>query len=788
MNCKQNKIYFRHLVLGLCMAIFSCKLGASGGNSTDNSIDYLDRYLKFEAGGHQEEAQKILGIWEPKNIEEESYKKYFLALSNKKAENFWTLYQELARSKRLLKLQHESIKNIIELDLTSEKSLTKDFKRFDKIAKKMLKHMQSQSDGLSYELLYLKWILKNNKIKELCRAERSRWLAQTSLKLEEVLQGLKTCEVSFDDFTYRLRMLIFSGEEKKAQAEITQYAENKKLAAWESAYLQAIYFSNVGDPTSAFIIAIPYESDIKENDTYYSNLFYISQRAGELAKSEEIINHLIKKSVNARKKMELFYQKAFLFYQTGRYTEANKILSILIQKHPSHRKRNKSKEYDNLTWLSSWCYYLAKDYNQARELLVKNKKWTSDKARNLYWLAQTEWALDNHMTALSYYRQLAMPVIRGEFFTYYNYLAWLRYHFRYETYKKDTDTESLQVLLKKQIDSIKVGRSAYALPDFSMTPTELLQEYQSYLINIGAAEEVVEVDPDHMEPKIDMEETNGIQIHTSAQLKNEMLWADGLIKWDYRDLALWHLYEVEKTLSNKSSAEPLIEYYSNNKYYNRALALASNVSTPAGKKLDIRTEPTLWNSLYPRAYEVHVEKEAKKRKIHPYLIWSIMKAETQYKANAISPVGAVGLMQFMPYTSQKVATLLKEDYQSNQLFNPETAIKYGAMYLKKLSDELGGEFPLIAAAYNGGPHRVKLWLKNFKESRTADTDMEYDVFIEHIPFAETRTYVKRVLSYNLTYQKLYEDKLDAKTSGWIIGKIPFKLTEPFVLKEEWPIN
>ena len=66
--------------------------------------------------------------------------------------------------------------------------------------------------------------------------------------------------------------------------------------------------------------------------------------------------------------------------------------------------------------------------------------------------------------------------------------------------------------------------------------------------------------------------------------------------------------------------------------------------------------------------------------------------------------------------------------------------------------------------------------------------MEYDVFIEHIPFNETRTYVKRVVNYILTYQKIYEDKLDIKSSKWILEKIPYKLKEPLLLKEEWPFD
>lgn len=774
--------YLRLLLVMSGFILFSGQLAAS---------NYLNEYFKNESEGKHEDARKVLQKWNPKSFEEESYKKYFLALKSNKTELFWELYQDLSKSKKLMKLQHESIRNILELDLASEKNTVKDLNRFDKVAKQMLRRMSGLQDGSKYELLYLKWILKNKKISELCKAERSRWLSQTGLYLIEVIQGLDSCPVSFDDFTYRMRQLIFSGEGKRAQSEIADFADIRKMSDWENAYLQAVYFSNVGDPASAYDVLVKFEPELrnqlshelKNSEEYYANFFYISQRAGELAKAEKIIDYILKNTVTASKKKEYNFQKAFLFYQTKRYVEATKIFSDLIKTHASDRNKNKSKEYDNLTWLRGWCYYLAKDYQKARESFIENKKWTGDKPRNLYWLAQAEWALDNRMQALTNYRLLALPVLDGQYFSYYNYLAWLRF----ESYKNYIDTETLKTL-KAHLSSIKSGRNQYALPDFSTNPYDLIEEYETYFDDIGekvsASDDTTASTIIQKDAEPDENDTKGIQVTTSTELKNEMSWADDLIKWGYRDLAKWHLYEVEKSLAKKSYVEPLIEYYSKNKYYNRALFLVNNISSPSGKKLNKSDDPLFWNSLYPKAYQAQVEKEAKKRKINPYLLWSIMKAETQYKDDAMSPVGAIGLMQFMPYTSQKVAVLLNENDKNIRLFEPENAIKYGAMYLKKLSDELGGQLPLVAAAYNGGPHRVRLWLKNFKERD--NTNMEYDIFIEHIPFAETRTYVKRVLSYNLTYQKLYEEKLDAKTTNWIIEKIPFKLQEPVILKEEWP--
>lgn len=742
----------------------------------------ISQFLRYRSEGKHRSARKILDKWEPKTFEETSYKRYFLAINENSTPLFWSLYEDLSKNKKMLKLQHDSMRRILEIDLNSTKDTTKALKTFPVAAKKMLANLRAQPEGFEYELLYLKWILKNKNTAELCNTERQRWLSQTSLTLPEVVLGLETCPVTYKDFAYRVRMLIYSGEEPKAQQEIKEFIELRKLDGWEKAYLQAVFFTNVGDPTAAYETIAPFEKDIKDTE-YYTNFFFISIRAGELKKAEEAVNHIIA-TAPPGKKREYTYQKAFLYYQTRRYKEALNILNPLIATHRSAKARVKSREYDDITWLRAWCYYLNKDAEKARDALVENRKWTRDKARNLYWLAQAEWGLDNRVTAVEHFRQLAKPVMDGEFFSYYNYLGWLRY----EAYKGFATSD----LMKTHLSNMRSGRGFYAIPDSSVHPLEMLESYQSFLSDVGTTDEGnIQILNQEELVTADEEKTKGLPVYTSKELKSEMSWADDLIKWGFRDLAKWHLFEVEKTLTgssfmNKTQAEPLIQYYLDKEYYNRSLALANSVSPPNGRKLNQKDEPLLWKALYPKAYGKQVEEQADRRKIHPYLIWSIMKAETQYKYDAISPVGAVGLMQFMPYTSQKVALMLKEQHKVEDLFKPDEAIKYGAMYLRKLSDELGGQFPLVAAAYNGGPHRVKLWMRNFKEKD--GSNMDYDIFIEHIPFNETRTYVKRVLSYILAYQKIYDDKLDYAGTKWLVEKNPFKLQEPIVLREEWPFE
>lgn len=780
-NCKKSKTefyFFQWLRPLLFITVFVA-------NQSLPARQFMNEYLKSSSQGKTEESQKILNEWQPKSFEEQAYKKYFSALRSKNVTEFWSLYQELVKRKKMLKLKHECIKNIIQIDLASEQSVVKEFKNFGGEVRKFISRMRGLPDGYELTSMYFQWLKKYKNTKELCHAGRQNYISHPDIKLSEIISGFENCPIRYDDFISRIRRLIFSGKDSQALSEIKEFSELKKLKDWEQAYLKVVYYTNSGDPTEAYKIAMQYESEIKKSDEdNFLNLSFISQRAGELVKAEEILNELIDKISNSEKKKDLLFQKGLLFYQTKRYVEAGKIFSDLIKKHPSYRKKNKSKEFDELTWLRAWCYFLSKDYKEARDYLIENKSWTQDKARNLYWLAQSEWLLDNQYVALSYFRELALPVLNGKFFSYYNYLGWVRF----ETQKSYISESTLEAL-KNQLSTIKSGRGLYILPDAMTSPKQLVEVYESYFEDIGATDESQSIDSDEKEVTADGDEVvvedeeQGIEVANLDQFKREVRWAEDLINWGHRDLAKWHLYEIEKTLKKKYTAEPLIEYYSSHQYYNRALSLMNTVSSPAGKALDKKLDPLLWESLFPKAYQKTVDSEARKRKVHPYMIWSIMKAETQFKEDAISPVGAIGLMQFMPYTSKKVAKILEEKYENDTMFNPKSAIRYGATYLKKLSEELGAQMPLVAAAYNGGPHRVKLWLRNLKERD--NKNLEYDIFIEHIPFAETRAYVKKVVNYNLIYQKLYEDKLDIKSTKWLIEKIPYVPPEPVVLKEEW---
>jgi soluble lytic murein transglycosylase len=157
-----------------------------------------------------------------------------------------------------------------------------------------------------------------------------------------------------------------------------------------------------------------------------------------------------------------------------------------------------------------------------------------------------------------------------------------------------------------------------------------------------------------------------------------------------------------------------------------------------------------WDDLalrFPVNYLSQVQNNAYRQGLDSALIFGLIRQESMLDKNALSVVGARGLMQIMPETGRQIAHALNEPWQAeNSLFNPDVNIKYGAFYYKQLLNRFDGHFALATAAYNAGPNRVVKWLPS-------DRSVPADIWIETIPFKETRKYVTSVLSYAVIYQQ-----------------------------------
>lgn len=185
-----------------------------------------------------------------------------------------------------------------------------------------------------------------------------------------------------------------------------------------------------------------------------------------------------------------------------------------------------------------------------------------------------------------------------------------------------------------------------------------------------------------------------------------------------------------------------------------ALAMAEWALRTGNHQLAISavTAAERWDALdyrFPQSYLNLYKSHAATSGVPLSYLYGISRQESMLNPVVRSPVGAVGLMQLMPATAQLVAKKQGWRYmETGSLTDPDTNIRYGAAYLASLLSKFNGNRVLASAAYNAGPGRVVRW--SSKDGVRRDAGM----FIENIPFRETRIYVQRVLLYTAIYEKL----------------------------------
>lgn len=172
------------------------------------------------------------------------------------------------------------------------------------------------------------------------------------------------------------------------------------------------------------------------------------------------------------------------------------------------------------------------------------------------------------------------------------------------------------------------------------------------------------------------------------------------------------------------------------------------------------------NLRFPLAHSDIIAEQAEKTGLAMDWIYAIIRQESMFMSDARSHVGATGMMQLLPSTAKRVARAQNLPYRGLQdLLNPEKNIVLGTLYMSQMMQRFNNNIVLATAAYNAGPHRVDKWLANehYPES------IPGDVWIEMIPFKETRHYVKQVLSYQVIYQHLMGDEPDLLSSIQVIS-------------------
>lgn len=153
---------------------------------------------------------------------------------------------------------------------------------------------------------------------------------------------------------------------------------------------------------------------------------------------------------------------------------------------------------------------------------------------------------------------------------------------------------------------------------------------------------------------------------------------------------------------------------------------------------------------FPLAHHQLLTEWAEQARVDSAWVFAIARRESSFQVDAVSPVGARGLMQVMPgtadYLNRRTASSATRTRPRFQIDRPEDNVRMGTQYLAELLHRKDGNWLLATAAYNAGPNRVAQWLP--------ESDLAADIWVEMIPYQETRDYVKAVLAYQQIYTLL----------------------------------
>ncbi len=400
-----------------------------------------------------------------------------------------------------------------------------------------------------------------------------------------------------------------------------------------------------------------------------------------------------------------------IYREMGDMKKALQYYGRLAQEYPE------SKYADSAIWWKAWSYYSSGSYKKMEQSLQElvdryPRSFLVNQAR--YWQGRAEEKKGESSRAAVYYRL----VLRKGPYTYYGYRA------------------------VERLKSIEKG-GADTASDFADQAAPACTEGPC------ADDPLNSFDTDDGPPAWTDEARDVLSAQPSFRKTLE------LMNLDLRREAAQELWSLQDRVPRKRGMLIGLSkaFFELGDYYRSLMLVVRNyeryLSAPSkGVSEDV------WLLAYPQGYWESILASSRQYGQDPYFIAAIIREESQFSPDALSPVGARGIMQVMPATGEWAARLIKlPGFDRNRLFDSDTGIKIGTWYVSQLMKRFRGDPLLAAAAYNAGPDAVAAWIEKFGRD-------ERDVFVESIPFAETRGYVKKVLRNYGEYRRIYGMGLD----------------------------
>jgi len=620
-----------------------------------------------------------------------------------------------------------------------------------------------------------------------------------SLVLNDFEGRPTNCSASSEDLKKRIKNLQWSGLSEKAHQEIeTLKARLGPAQKYEADRLEIAYLLHEGEVAKALSILSPYYEARKNDIGYLNTLASASARNGDSQVAVGSYYRVYKLNPRGKHGKKALYQSAFLSYQFQDYDGAARKFQEFMKVYPSSGLSRDAR------WHLAWIRYLKNDFEGSYESLkallnTQGKGRRAQKSfprdRVTYWMAMSLFRQGKLEQAKPLFESLAKDKLLG----YYSVAAGFRLKKlepmlpRLATTKKErVFSQQLRTIARFSTgDTLMPVESLHASVSEENESEETLnlsplQNNEETLEETVAGEGETEADGDSdgdltvagdSEDAQSTEENAPVTSFANPVLVQRFERARDLMIVGLPQWATWDLWDIERRTSNREYLKTLMQEYETVDNYHRSSYIGQIFFGGQRAQYGIDGVRYLWEHTYPKAYSKFVTQYSEQFQIPGELIWGIMRAESQYKKDAISPVGALGLMQVMPNTGNRMAMMMNEkDFKPKDLLTPEPAIRIGSRYLQRLMKKFENNMTLVAAGYNAGPHRVKAWLSSFG-------NLDNDEFVEHIPFLETRNYVKKVSSIIHVYSQLYST--NKEKLNYLAEPVAVRFTDKAPTKETW---
>ncbi len=493
---------------------------------------------------------------------------------------------------------------------------------------------------------------------------------------------------------------------------------------------------------------LEYEKDSKKRNMLFTQLASMHTRNGNYEQGISIYDNLKAKNTERNAENPQF-MPAWYRFESGNYKEARPLFAQYAQMYPQTERGFQSQ------WYEGYSAYLSGDIDAAMTIfhrIAAENKGSIYAIRSWYWIGRAYEKLQHRDHAVSAYKN-AVQLSNDD---YYRFAAYARLR---ELGVSSTlfriRFESSDLSKSADIEKIKpsLEKSSIILPIAATTISEM-----RFFLKLGRFESI---------PNI-----------------------------SYQNLS-W------------SEKELLLEDFIQNYRFNEGSKIASLLTQYLiSKNLPISAH--ILKMAYPKPHASTVETYAEQFKIPEHLSYGIMRSESMYRPNITSPTYAVGLMQVLPLTADRIQQKINDEKAKKtwsilhrfeidtskaddnndehiisenleqlseipsiqqtliDLYNPKINISLGSWYISKLVSNYRQQIPLAIGSYNAGPVAMNNWVR-FRHG------LAMDEFIETIPYLETRLYMKRVLSASFIYDQIYQDQT-SKSEDHLFSILSQKVT------------